>query len=109
MPGTPDWFSRDLHLGISGDDVRDLQLCLGMARTGIYDEPTGLAVRGLQRAHGLRPTGLVDRATADILGSLVWYRDDTKALESHKQRGSFGYFDGDLDFLQRSPEVSGGD
>ncbi len=106
MPGSAEWFNRDLHIGMDGEDVRSLQLCLGLARTGIFDEATATAVRGAQRGSGLRPTGLVDRATADLLGSLVWYRDDSKALEPHKQRGPFGYFAGNLDFLQRGNEVS---
>lgn len=74
MPGhtadalTPTWWTRELGSGDSGDDVRVVQRRLGIAVTGIYDEPTERSVRGLQRKEGLPMSGKVDGKTASKVG-----------------------------------------
>lgn len=55
--------------GDEGLMVKDLQrtiLCRSLS--GFFDESTQARLRGWQLAHGLAPTGVVDDATAEVLG-----------------------------------------
>ena len=62
------WFTRDLVLGDEGPDVLFVQRRLGLDQSGVFDESTARAVRGLQRAKGLPMTGKVDKGTAGAVG-----------------------------------------
>lgn len=73
LPVLPDYTSRHflrlvaaankLRPGSQGEAVRDMQLALGLSPTGIYDEGTRRAVWTFQREHGLTPNGIVDPRT----------------------------------------------
>lgn len=56
----PEWFRRDLHLGMEGDDVSALRVALGQPSGHLFDEPTRQAVLRFQSAHALPLTGTVN-------------------------------------------------
>ena len=62
------WFSRLLTIGNVGDDVRLVQRKLNCHASGKYDNETAARVRGVQKAHGLLVTGMVDTTTAEKIG-----------------------------------------
>ncbi len=67
---------RNLQLNLRGDDVRRLQtelrqLNFSVNITGIFDTFTFVAVEQFQRAHALRPTGIVDEETARLINAAV--------------------------------------
>lgn len=65
----PEWYLRPLQLWFEGEDVRALRSLLGLGRAdNRYDPDCEAAVRRVQSAHGMRPTGLVDEETAKVLG-----------------------------------------
>lgn len=47
--------------------VRPMQRGLGVAETGVFDEPMTEAVRVYQGARGVPVTGAIDRATANAM------------------------------------------
>jgi peptidoglycan hydrolase-like protein with peptidoglycan-binding domain len=94
---TPQWFWRELYGGETGRDVRIIQrLLLVPAASGMYDEDTKAYVRGVQAYGQLPLSGIVDSATAVLIGESVesdlppeWYHrplqvgyrgDDVKTL-----------------------------
>jgi zinc D-Ala-D-Ala carboxypeptidase len=81
---------RDLRAGMSGADVRELQIRVaGWASdssrqaflnvSGYFDAPTEAAVRRFQQAHGLPVGGVVDQATH---GRLSVYRSKSHRCTS---------------------------
>lgn len=64
---TPIWFHRPLTGGESGHDVAVVNRKLGVPADD-YGSETIAHVRGLQAAHGLEVTGVVDADVAEILG-----------------------------------------
>jgi peptidoglycan hydrolase-like protein with peptidoglycan-binding domain len=64
----PVWFTRDLTLGDTGDDVLIVQRKLDAPLTGTYDDDTAARVRGAQKKMGNEQTGVVDAETAENLG-----------------------------------------
>jgi peptidoglycan hydrolase-like protein with peptidoglycan-binding domain len=67
----PDWFSRPLGSGDSGEDVERLRWLLGLPRAGVFDEAVEVAVRQYQSAHGITPDGTVNKTVATMLGEEV--------------------------------------
>ena len=64
---TPGWFHRDLGVGSSGPDVLVVHRKLGLPGV-VFGETTAATVRGLQHRFGLTVSGVVDEATARVLG-----------------------------------------
>jgi peptidoglycan hydrolase-like protein with peptidoglycan-binding domain len=65
----PEWFTRDLHHLDMGEDVRNLNAALGLdPGDDRFREDTEAAVRRLQSARGLPPTGHVDSDLARVIG-----------------------------------------
>lgn len=65
---TPQWFRRELNMGMQGPDVATVQRKVGALPTGTYDDETAARVRGFQMTKRKAPTGEVDAATAAELG-----------------------------------------
>lgn len=65
---TPSWFTRELAEGDTGRDVGVVQRLLGLRISGEWGDHTTVAVRGAQAAAQLPTTGIVDDATATMLG-----------------------------------------
>ena len=64
----PSWYHRALTLGMVGPDVALVQRKLRACRTGVYDTETASRVKGVQFADKLPVTGVVDAATAEVIG-----------------------------------------
>ena len=65
---TPDWFTRPVHPGSDDIAVSIVGSALGVpAATGLE---WASAVRRLQSAHGLDLTGVVNEATAKLIGDM---------------------------------------
>jgi len=60
--------NRTLQIGSRGDDVRSLQLALGVKPDGIYGPQTEAAVKAYQLQHGLAPDGIVGPNTWGSIG-----------------------------------------
>lgn len=68
----PKWFWRDLAGGETGRDVDVVKRKLLVPSTGpVFDEATMAVVRGVQKVHGMPPTGVVDRDVAELIGESV--------------------------------------
>jgi peptidoglycan hydrolase-like protein with peptidoglycan-binding domain len=65
---TPDWFSRDMAVGDTGDDVAHLRVLLGYVGGATFDTSLEAAVRRFQSAHHLPLTGVMGEADATVLG-----------------------------------------
>ena len=63
----PEWFTRDLCLGMQGEDVAGLRASLGLAESTLYDDETRRAVLRFQSANGLKLTGNVNVGFALVL------------------------------------------
>lgn len=50
--------------------VRTAQRALNLIPTGDLDEPTRASLRGVQRLFGAEVTGVLDKATAALIGRL---------------------------------------
>jgi hypothetical protein len=83
---------RDLRAGMSGADVRELQIRVaGWASdgsrqvslnvSGYFDASTEAAVRRFQQAHGLPAGGVVDQATHGRLGAMATADGSTTHFE----------------------------
>jgi peptidoglycan hydrolase-like protein with peptidoglycan-binding domain len=59
---------RDLKIGDKGDDVKALQVKLGITADGIFGLKTKKAVLNIQVKNGLRADGIVGTNTRKILG-----------------------------------------
>jgi hypothetical protein len=75
------WHHRELTIGCVGADVDLVRRKLNAPAGESFDSDLEARVRGVQRAYGLPATGVVDGATADLIGEpsrlgLVpdWYR-----------------------------------
>jgi integrase len=76
QPIHPDYVSRHfvrlvkqanrLRVGSRGRAVKDVQRALGLAPSGVYDKDTASAVWALQKAQGIKTNGIVDPH--------IWYR-----------------------------------
>ena len=82
---TPKWFRRELYGGETGRDVRTLQRLLMSPATGVYDDTTMAYIRGVQERGHLPMSGIVDSATAVLIGESVeadlppeWYHRPLK-------------------------------
>jgi peptidoglycan hydrolase-like protein with peptidoglycan-binding domain len=82
----PVWYTRDLTLGDTGDDVLIVQRKLDAPLTGTYDDDTAARVRGAQKKMGKKQTGVVDAETAEKLGEKAtagqvpdWYTEPCEA------------------------------
>ena len=64
----PDWFSRDMAVGDTGDDVARLRALLGFSPDTGFDASLEAAVRRFQSAHHLPLTGVMGEADATALG-----------------------------------------
>ena len=64
---TPRWFTRELGPGDTGPDVAVVARKLAKVEA-TYDDDLCARVRGVQAVTGLPVTGLVDAATAAVLG-----------------------------------------
>jgi peptidoglycan hydrolase-like protein with peptidoglycan-binding domain len=62
-------YPRVAYLG-----MESMQMSLRLEPTGVMDEATVNAVRGLQYVFDLPQTGVVDEGTAEVIGELQWYR-----------------------------------
>lgn len=69
---TPHWFYRDLFRGDDGPDVTVVAVRLGVAGCDMNETLVAL-VRGFQRVHSLPITGVVDHATAMVIGESATY------------------------------------
>jgi lysozyme len=68
---TPDEITpktRDLKLGMTGDDVKTLQAVLKIPVDGIFGHQTDKTLRAFQSANGLRADGIAGRQTRAALG-----------------------------------------
>jgi len=66
----PDWFERTVIYPADDRDreaVRHLQRVFGLAETGEFDPVTRVRTRGFQALMGLKPTGHLDKATAEAV------------------------------------------
>lgn len=70
---TPAWWQSDMYKGDTSPGVDVVQTRLRAIRTGIYDDQTIVRVRGYQRLFGLPVTGIVDSATAEMIGEAHWF------------------------------------
>lgn len=66
---TPEWFTRPLRVGDYGSDVDVLRGKLGLP-AGIFDWKCDAAVRRVQSAARITPTGVVDAEVARIIGDV---------------------------------------
>ena len=66
-PGTDALFTRTLRFKSVGDDVRHLQLLLGINADGIFGKNTLAAVKQFQSEHGLVSDGIVGPKTQQAL------------------------------------------
>ncbi len=67
MTSPPEWFERPLIVASNDRErasVRHVQSVLRLPETGELDGPTRAALRGFQGLFGMRPTGVLDAATA---------------------------------------------
>lgn len=85
---SPLWFKRELPPGSSGPEVDTLRRMLGLP-PGPLDEDALQRVRGVQRVSGLPETGVVDAATADMIGESAagdlapsWFQRDLQLWSS---------------------------
>ena len=62
------WWTRDLRLGDTGDDVKALEEFLQYPVTGAFDEWLDGGVRRWQSAHRLTTDGVVGPVTAATMG-----------------------------------------
>lgn len=63
----PAWFRpqpRSPYQVYKSDTVRDIQRTLSVRETGEMDDDTVNHIKGLQHLFGLKPTGVIDLATA---------------------------------------------
>lgn len=81
----PKWYYRDLIGGESGPDVETLQRLLLAPATGVYDGYTISYVRGVQKAHGMETSGILNATVAGLIGESVeaelppdWYKRTLK-------------------------------
>lgn len=65
---TPAWFVRPLERHDIGEDVRALRAALGVWDDNRFEHDCEAAVRRVQSAHGLDPTGRVDDTVAMLIG-----------------------------------------
>lgn len=80
----PLWFKRDIHLGMSGPDVRIVRRKMGFPENGTYDLSIQRAVMGLGKAKNLDASGDVTADVASELGESAdaslppdwWMRDN---------------------------------
>ena len=63
----PEWFTRTLGPGFSGEDVAGLRTALGLSPGTSYDRETSQAIRRLRSAHGLPASDLADIAVVMLL------------------------------------------
>ena len=64
----PDWFDHDMSEGCAGEDVAALRIALGQPNLPVhFDDALADAVRRFQSEVGLKPTGVVNKATAIAL------------------------------------------
>lgn len=71
----PEWCPREIivpHTEAEKDAVRLVQRVLRVEETGRMDSPTEAALRGIQRRLGLQSTGIIDKATANMIDRLRW-------------------------------------
>ncbi len=59
--------SRTLQIGMTGDDVKEVQLMLGLPPTGTFGPQTQAAVIAFQQSHGLPAVGQVGSQTKHAL------------------------------------------
>ena len=59
--------NRNLQRGCKGEDVRRLQMAMGVEPDGIYGPKTEAAVKAYQKSHGLAPDGIVGPNTRGSL------------------------------------------
>jgi peptidoglycan hydrolase-like protein with peptidoglycan-binding domain len=64
----PRWFVGELGPGSVDPSVLVVQRRLGAPLSGVFDEETEARVRGVQRRHGLRESGMVNETTAEKIG-----------------------------------------
>lgn len=69
---TPGWWRRSLAEGDRGGDVWVIRRVLGLDAGADFDMAVAASVRGSQLAAGIPPTGVVDAATAAVLGDPSW-------------------------------------
>ena len=60
--------NRTLQIGSRGDDVKSLQITMGVESDGIFGPKTAAAVKAYQAQHGLVPDGIVGPNTWASLG-----------------------------------------
>ena len=90
---TPRWWPGELAFASDGEWLTVVQRKLGAPLTGVYDEETEARIRGVQMSHDIKPTGLVDEQTAEVLGE-----DPVAGLVPH-------WFDGELELWSAGPAV----
>jgi len=77
---TPEWFPRDIMIPCSDREkeaVRVVQRALRLNPTGDMDEATKASLRGTQRLYGLPVSGILDAATAIVIDKLrPWVIED---------------------------------
>jgi len=67
MTSPPEWFERTLIVATNERErasVRHVQSVLRLPETGDLDDLTRASLRGFQGLFGMRPTGVLDAATA---------------------------------------------
>lgn len=72
----PAWYERRIYAATSKQDheaVTYVQRVLGMKETGELDDETTSRIRGFQVLFGLRPSGIIDDATADQVERIFPY------------------------------------
>lgn len=74
----PNWYTRILGPGSTGDDVRIVQGKIGCSLTGIFDKNTEDALAAWLATKGMATIGMVDVDVANALGNAAvkswWYR-----------------------------------
>lgn len=82
----PSWWYRDIGSGVSGRDVVVVHRLLAAPLGVMFGEDDAVQVRGIQAAAGLPATGVVDAATAAVMGERtdiglipVWFVRDLSA------------------------------
>lgn len=77
-------FGRKLELGVTGDDVKNIQSILGLEKTGNFDEDLKDCVIQFQNFSDIDETGIVDDLTKSKLGQLL--TNDLKNWQGCKKR-----------------------
>jgi hypothetical protein len=70
----PSWYKGRIFVGTTRDDsdaITYVQRVLRCHETGKLDEELACALRGLQLLFSLRPTGIIDDATAQCIAN-IW-------------------------------------